>query len=71
MKVTTRRDEMILGQAQKSAINGLNSTAVQATLQTGFVCYDVTVVQTSHEKRKVCGSLEQTGNYNRNQTKNK
>ena len=23
MKVTTRRDEMILGQAQKSAINGL------------------------------------------------
>ena len=28
MKATTRRDEIILGQAQKSAINGLNSTAV-------------------------------------------
>lgn len=26
MKVTTRRDEMILGQAQKSAINGLGDT---------------------------------------------
>ena len=52
MKVTTRRDEMILGQAQKSAINGLNSTAVQATLQTGFVCYDVTVVQTFTRKEK-------------------
>ena len=62
MKVTTRRDEIILGQAQKSAINGLNSTAVQATLQTGFVYYDVTVVQTSHEKRKVCDSSERRAN---------